>query len=174
MLIYEKKVTEGTSQVRHLFKSIGNAPTASDTQLTYVDDDGSSITVDPVHGKYFDDKKGGIIDEEGSKVVVKAGDEVLIPKDYVIPVVDHIEVGNDPTKKNYVVGEKLSVAGIRVDAEYTDGKIVPIRKKELTFSPAEGYEFKDTDISTEKTITVTYNGKTAEFTVTVTEAEAEG
>lgn len=169
MLIYEKKVTEGTSQVRHLFKSTGNAPTASDTQLTYVDDDGSSITVDPVHGKYFDDKKGGIVDEEGSKVVVKAGDEVLIPKGYVIPTISSIAITTAPTKVAYTEGEKLSMAGIKVTATYTDGTTASIRKAELTFSPAEGTVLAKTDGK----VTITYNGKTAEQAITVAEAVAE-
>lgn len=164
MFIYEK-VVEG---VRHLFQATGVVPAAADTQLSYVDDDGSAITVDPVSGKYFDDGHGGIVDAEGSKVVVKAGDTVLIPKGYVIPTIQSIAITKAPTKVAYTEGDKLSMAGIEVTATYTDSSTAKIRKKELTFSPAEGTVLAKTDAS----VTVTYQEKTATQAITVAEKPA--
>lgn len=162
--IYEK-VVEGA---RHLFQTTGAVPAANDTQLSYVDDDGSAITVDPVHGKYFDDGHGGIVDAEGSKVVVKAGDTVLIPKGYVIPTIASIAITKAPKTVSYTEGDKLSMAGIEVTATYTDASTAKIRKAELTFAPAEGAVLAKTDTS----VTVTYQEKTATQAITVAEAAA--
>lgn len=166
MFIYEAKKTGETG--RHLYQATGAVPSSDDVKLSYVDDDGSAITVDPVGGKYFDDGHGGIVDAEGSKVVVKAGDTVLIPKGYVIPTISSIAISKAPTKVAYTEGEKLTMAGIQVTATYTDGSTAAIKKKELTFSPAEGTVLAKTDAS----VTVTYQAKTATQAITVTEKPA--
>lgn len=163
MFIYEAKKTG--EQARHLYQATGAAPSDSDVKLSYVDDDGSAITVDPVSGKYFDDGHGGIVDEEGSKVVVKAGNTVLIPEGYVIPTISSIAITKAPTKVAYTEGDKLSMAGVQVTATYTDSSTAVIKKKELTFSPAEGTVLAKTDAK----VTVTYSGKTAEQAITVAE-----
>ena len=68
-----------------------------------------------------------------------------------------------PTKAEYTVGEELNLAGMKVVAKYSDDT-----EKEIT----EGYEVSGYDKAKtgEQTVTVTYEGKTATFKVTVKEA----
>ena len=68
-----------------------------------------------------------------------------------------------PTKTEYKIGDELDLAGLVVTAHYSTGD-------EATVT---GYEVSGFDSSTagEKTITVTYQGKTAAFKVTVKETE---
>ena len=68
-----------------------------------------------------------------------------------------------PTKTEYEIGEELDLTGLVVTAHYSTGD-------EATVT---GYEVSGFDSSTagEKTITVTYQGKTAAFKVTVKETE---
>ncbi|SCJ21137.1 Endo-1%2C4-beta-xylanase A precursor [uncultured Ruminococcus sp.] len=68
-----------------------------------------------------------------------------------------------PTKTEYKIGEELDLTGLVVTAHYSTGD-------EATVT---GYEVSGFDSSTagEKTITVTYQGKTAAFKVTVKETE---
>ena len=67
-----------------------------------------------------------------------------------------------PTKTEYTVGEELNLAGMKVVAKYSDDT-----EKEIT----EGYEVSGYDKAKtgEQTVTVTYEGKTATFKVTVKE-----
>ena len=68
-----------------------------------------------------------------------------------------------PTKTEYTVGDELDLAGMKVVAKYSDDT-----EKEIT----EGYEVSGYDKAKtgEQTVTVTYEGKTATFKVTVKEA----
>lgn len=161
MFIYEK-VVEG---VRHLFQATGAVPAANDTQLSYVDSDGDTVTP-TVTSDLRDDGKGGIL-FEGDELIVKAGNTVLIPEGYVIPTIQSIAITKAPKTVSYTEGDKLSMAGIEVTATYTDASTAKIRKAELTFSPAEGTVLAKTDTS----VTVTYKAKTATQAITVAEAE---
>ena len=78
------------------------------------------------------------------------------------PAVESITV-TAPTKTEYVAGEDLDLAGMKVVVTYVDGT-----EEEIT----DGYEVTgyDRDKVGEQTITVTY-GKEATFTVTVKAAE---
>ena len=69
-----------------------------------------------------------------------------------------------PTKAEYTVGDELDLTGMKVVAKYSDDT-----EKEIT----EGYEVSGYDKTKtgEQTVTVTYEGKTATFKVTVKEAE---
>ena len=68
-----------------------------------------------------------------------------------------------PTKTQYEIGDELDLTGLVVTAHYSDGSEAAV----------EDYEVSGFDSSTagEKTITVTYQGKTAAFKVTVKEPE---
>ena len=79
------------------------------------------------------------------------------------PTLTGIEV-TAPTKTEYTQGEKLDLTGLTVTAVYSDGT-----SREIT----EGYEVTgyDANMTGEQTITITYGGMTAEFTVTVAEKE---
>ena len=73
-----------------------------------------------------------------------------------------IEVTKTPTKVEYNVGDTFDAAGLAIKAKYNDGT-----SKTLT----EGFEISTVDMTTagEKVVTVTYEGKTATFTITVNE-----
>ncbi len=75
------------------------------------------------------------------------------------PMLTGIEI-TGPVKVEYTVGEELNTTGMVVKAVYSDGT-----KKEVT----EGIEITgyNKDVIGEQTITVTYEGKTATFKVTV-------
>lgn len=75
-----------------------------------------------------------------------------------VSALDSITVSG-PTKTEYKIGEELDLAGLEVTAHYSDGSEVAV----------EEYEVSGFDSSTagEKTVTVTYEGKIAAFTVNV-------
>ena len=70
-----------------------------------------------------------------------------------------------PTKTEYKIGDELDLAGLVVTAHYSDGSTKVLEAKDYTVSKF------DSSTAGEKTITVTYQGKTAAFKVTVKEAE---
>ena len=73
----------------------------------------------------------------------------------------------EPDKTEYVEGEELDPTGMTVTAVYSDGREVPVDLKDVK---VDGY---DKDQVGTQTITVTYEGKEAAFTVTV-KAKDEG
>ena len=73
----------------------------------------------------------------------------------------------EPDKTEYVEGEELDLTGMVVTAVYSDGREVPVDLKDVK---VDGY---DKDQVGTQTITVTYEGKEAIFTVTV-KAKDEG
>ena len=74
-----------------------------------------------------------------------------------------IEVTSAPDKVVYEAGEALDLTGLVVTATYSDSTSEPV-----TDYTVSGY---DADTAGTQTITVTYGGKTATFTVTVKQAE---
>ena len=76
------------------------------------------------------------------------------------PTLDKIEI-TGPTKTEYTQGEELDLSGLVVTAVYSDGSKSEVKAGDYTVS---GY---DPDTAGEQTVTVTYGGKTAAFTVTV-------
>ena len=77
-----------------------------------------------------------------------------------------ITVTTQPTKKTYMVGEAFDVAGIVVTATYSDQSTIPITISEAMLS----YDFSTT--GTNKTVTITYEGKTATVTgITVSQID---
>jgi len=75
------------------------------------------------------------------------------------PALVRIEVTSQPTKNEYTVDDNFDITGIVVTAFYDDG----------TSKAVTGYEYSGYDKTTAgtQTITVTYEGMTATFTVTV-------
>ena len=73
-----------------------------------------------------------------------------------------IAVTTQPTKTVYTVGDTFDATGLVVTATYSDG----------TTAPVTDYTLSTVDMSTAgtKTVTVTYEGKTATFEITVKEA----
>ena len=81
-------------------------------------------------------------------------------------VLTGIRIASEPTKKNYFVGEEFDPAGLSVKAVYSTGE------EDLA---AADYQLSGFDSATagEKTVTVTFQGQTATFKVTVAEAVLE-
>ena len=79
------------------------------------------------------------------------------------PQVTGIEVTVEPAKTEYVEGEALDLSGMVVTATYDDGSSVAVDG--YTTVPSEGAELTVDDT----TVTVTYGGHTATFTITVSE-----
>lgn len=96
--------------------------------------------------------------EVTSQVTVKESEE---PEP--VPTLDDIII-EGPTKIEYVQGEELDLTGLTITAVYSDGSSTEI---------TEGYEVTgyDANMTGEQTITITYGGMSAEFTVTVAEKE---
>lgn len=90
-------------------------------------------------------------------VTVKASEEPQA-------TLDKIELGGD-VKTTYTQGEELDLSGLTVTAVYSDGSKVELKAGDYTVS---GY---DPNTAGEQTVTVTYGGKTAAFTVTVEEGK---
>ncbi len=66
-----------------------------------------------------------------------------------------------PTKTEYVVGQPFNSAGLVVKAQYTVSAEKTLNSSEYSFTPP------DTSTVGEKKVTVSYEGETAEFTITV-------
>ena len=77
-----------------------------------------------------------------------------------------IAIATAPAKTVYEIGEALDTTGLTLTATYSDGS---------TVSVTSGYTVSGFTSATagEKTVTVTYEGKTATFTVTVNEATTD-
>lgn len=88
----------------------------------------------------------------------------------VVKTLDSISVTSGPTKNTYYVGESLQTEGLVVKGHYVwDGGS---EDKEITgYELSQAGAFVEEDIG-EKTITVSYNGKTTSFVVTVQERTA--
>ena len=78
-----------------------------------------------------------------------------------------IAVTANPTKAAYEVGEQFASAGLVVTATYSDQSSEAVTG--YTLDPQEGYTFVEADIG-QKQFTVTYQQKTASFSVAVTAA----
>lgn len=80
---------------------------------------------------------------------------------------EQIVIVTEPTKVEYNIGEELDLAGLEVKAVYSDQT-----EKNLT---AEAYTVTgfDNETASEQTVTITYEGKTATFTVNVFDPAAE-
>jgi len=77
-----------------------------------------------------------------------------------------ISVLSKPTKTTYEIGEALNTSGLKIKATYSDGSTETITSGFTTSG------FSSTSAGT-KTVTVTYSGKTATFTVTVNAAKPD-
>ncbi len=81
---------------------------------------------------------------------------------------DGIEV-TPPTKTEYVQGQTVSLDGLVVTANYSDDTSKTVASGEYTLSPST----IDTSTVGTKTVTVTYEGKTATFNITVIAKKVE-
>ena len=73
-----------------------------------------------------------------------------------------ISITTLPTKKDYHIGDEIDLTGMVVTANYNDGSTKTLESTEYTVSG-----FDSTAYVNDKEITVTYNEKTATFTINV-------
>lgn len=78
--------------------------------------------------------------------------------------VSSISIQSKPTKTVYTVGEKFDASGLSVKVTMSDGTTKTITSGFTLSNP-------DMTVAGTKTVTVTYSGKTASFTITVKAAE---
>ena len=119
-----------------------------------------------------DDEDVATVDENGEVTAVAAGTAVITVTTEdgghtaasaikVTPVPDSIEVTKGPNKTKYHIDEGLDIDGLEVTLTYSDNttEIVNVTTGHIT-----GF---DSSTPGEKTLTVSYGGKKANFTVTV-------
>jgi len=91
-------------------------------------------------------------------VITYDGYEELIPEIPAEPTLSGIEITSEPSKLTYTEGEELDLTGLKVKANYSDNSSEEI----------DSYTVSECDMSVGKhTITVTYEGYTATFEITV-------
>ncbi len=78
-----------------------------------------------------------------------------------------ITIKTEPTKKTYTVGEELDVTGGVIEVSYSDGV-----KTEITMTADMVSGFDSSEAVEKQTLTVTYEGKTATYDVTIKAVEA--
>lgn len=81
--------------------------------------------------------------------------------------VTSIEISALPTKTTYLIGDKLDVTGGKIKVYYEDGETETV---DMTAAMVSGF---DSTKEGTQTLTVTYGGKTAAFTVTVEKGEVK-
>ena len=162
MLVYEKKV-EGQ---RKIFGTLENIPSAEDEALVYTTEDGTEIDDLTLNEQYVDSGNGGIIRvADNTEIFVSLDSTVIVPPNgEIVPVLESIEVTTLPTITTYgAAHQKYDWTGMVVTATYTDGTTAAVTG--YTTSPADGADVPNDNTTVE--VTVTYEGKTDTFEVTV-------
>ena len=107
---------------------------------------------------------------EGTQTVIVAYEgetaefQVTVKEEVISVTLTGIKVKTPPAKTAYKTGEELDLSGMVLTATYSDGSTKDIT--DTTQFTVSGY---DKNKEGSQTITVTYEGKTAEFQVMVTE-----
>ena len=137
---------------------VGDAVSTSGMKVTAVYSDNSTkdVTSDAT-------VSGLSTDSAGTKTVTVSygGKSATFNITVTAVTLSSIAVTTKPTKTSYFVGENFSSAGAVVTAAYNNGKTQNVTSN-TTFSGFDGSK------TGTQTITATYSGKTATFTVTVT------
>ena len=91
-----------------------------------------------------------------------------------VPVLSSISVKTAPSKVSYTVGDKFDPTGLVLSLKYDDGTSKDLAYKgnesKFSFSPDLETSLKSTD----KTVTITYEGKTTTQSITVSESPSGG
>ncbi len=105
-----------------------------------------------------------VLDKAGVQTVTVTYDGMTVKYDVTVSniTLSKIEIKTQPSKKNYTQGERLDTAGLVLSAIYNDGS-------KRDFSSGYTYSPSLLNKAGSQTVTVTYNGKTATFTVNVAE-----
>lgn len=124
------------------------------------------MTADMVSG--FDSSKTG---NQTLTVTYKgktAEFDVTVSEIPVEAVLEYIKLTKLPSKTTYRVGDKLDLTGAVLVAFYSDGTSQRIT---ITDDMVSGFDSSKTG---NQTLTITYNGKTATFTIKVTKSSSSG
>jgi len=131
---------------------------------TYSDGSTAAVSISAANISGFDSATAG-----QKTVTVSFGGKTTTFSVTVNPastVIASIAVTTLPTKTEYIVGENLDLSGLVVTATYSDGSTVTVS---ISTENVSGF---DSTTAGSKTITVTYQGKTATFSVVVNPASS--
>jgi len=175
---YDGKTAAFTVMVNQAGKSLTSILiTSQPAQTTYTTGESLVLTGLVVTAVYSDGSTTVINNDElavngfdsvmpGSKTItVSYGDksaDFTVTVNPVIKTLISIHITSQPAQTTYAIGESLVLTGLVVTAVYSDGSTTVINNNELTVS---GF---DSGTPGSKTVTVSYGGKSADFTVTVT------
>lgn len=98
---------------------------------------------------------------EKTVTVTFEGKTATFKVNVIAVVAESISIASEPTKKDYFVGDQFDATGLQVKAKFNNGSEVALAAADYQLS---GF---DSTTAGEKTITVTYSGKTATFKVNV-------
>lgn len=147
----DSAVQNGTVTANHK-----NAACGETVFVSAVPDEGYELAGLQVNGQ----------DISGNSFVMPEGDAVITSGFVADNTVSELLITSMPARLNYHTDEELDLGGLVLEAVYEDGS-----RTEVT----AGYEVSDVDMSTpgEKTVTISYGGRTVSFTVAVTEETEE-
>jgi len=162
MLLYEK-IVNGVKQ--GIYGTLGKIPSENDQHVIYKDKNGNILTDVKYGDRFRDDKAQGMDrEQDGKNVTVWIGNTMVIPPYGQVgptPSLVSIAFTAEPTKKNYVAGESINMAGAVVTATYDN---------ETTADVTSLCDFEPKVAAMGVTaITATFQGKTATTPITVTE-----
>ncbi|MDE6251970.1 MAG: Ig-like domain-containing protein [Lachnospiraceae bacterium] len=155
------------------------AENAAELKVTFSDETALENGADFI---YIYDKDDTLINEyTGSQL---SGKTVIIPYDTVkirlvtdetntaygfsvtkVAEMTSISVKSYPSNSTFTVGQTVDYTGLELQGNYNDGTNKDIAKSEYSFSEI------DNSVAGRKTVTVTYRNLTADFSITIKEAE---
>jgi hypothetical protein len=159
----------------------GEALDLSGLMVTGYYDDGTTASVSGYTLSWNDtdaaDGSTVITAETGTKTVTvsyggKTAEFVITVSAGNAATLTSIAVTSPPDKTAYIIGEALDLSGLAVTGHYDDGKTASVSGYTLSWNNADvadGSTVVTAETGT-KTVTVSYGGKTAAFTVTVNTA----
>ena len=145
--------------------------TGLEVTATYSDESTKDVTAEATITGYDKEKAG-----EQTVTVSYTEEEVTVQTTYKVTVreapsepdnepakteLTKIELTTAPTKTKYFVGDSIELAGLKITATYTDGTTADVTDKVTTSG------FDSSEAAESQTVTVTYEGKTVTFTVTI-------
>lgn len=164
--VYDKKATALTLNGvdgKNIVEGTDLDLTGMTLDVTYDDSSkDTGIALTPAMIKY-DNKTVG----KFTVTVSYAGLTQTFTIDVVKKSVDKIEMKSNPTNTEVFVGKTMDVSGAKITATYNNGTTEDFDVTAAMCSTP------DTSVVGKKTVTVTYNGKTTEFSINVVEPQPE-
>lgn len=164
--VYDKKATALTLNGvdgKNIVEGTDLDLTGMTLDVTYDDSSkDTGIALTPAMIKY-DNKTVG----KSTVTVLYAGLTQTFTIDVVKKSVDKIEMKSNPTNTEVFVGKTMDVSGAKITATYNNGTTEDFDVTAAMCSTP------DTSVVGKKTVTVTYNGKTTEFSINVVEPQPE-